>query len=384
MSHERIKELPGPRQPPLYFAGRRAEIDSLRKALATLCTSSDPSNGIELFTGVPGAGKTQLANEYAKRVTGETHSGRTVHAVAIDPRLLNDEVRVFLMLAKGLGNPAVGEAVVNHGGRTGTLPELLSNSLGAGMWRGKALVAVIDELQRMEPAGMATLHVLHRGAHGCPIQLIGFGLPNTPAVLAAPGDGVAGVSSVAKRTALEPLGADEACDALVGTLAALGFGPNFVPDASVRQLAAASLGFPQYIRGYLEGAIAAIGKHGGLEEGIALSEALAYGDRKHREHYAEQLQTAGCCESMFALDAAMDRLGTPKLWRDEALDALRSAGHDPADLEAAEAWDTCHGRQRPPLLRPAVPPRGAQSHTRQPALTFTTSRVPDGAARIIR
>ena len=74
MVREPLKKLPGPRQPPLYFAGRTAEIDSLREALTTLCSSEDPSNGIELLTGVPGAGKTQLANEYAKRVAGEVHA----------------------------------------------------------------------------------------------------------------------------------------------------------------------------------------------------------------------------------------------------------------------------------------------------------------------
>ena len=103
--------LPGPRQPPLYFAGRTAEIDSLREALAMLCASGDPSNGIELLTGVPGAGKTQLANEYAKRMAGETHSGRMVHVVDLDTHLLTDEAGVFLTLAKALGEAAIGKAV---------------------------------------------------------------------------------------------------------------------------------------------------------------------------------------------------------------------------------------------------------------------------------
>lgn len=356
MSHECAKELPGPRQPPLYFAGRRAEIDSLRKALASLCATSDSSNGIELFTGVPGAGKTQLANEYAKRVTGQTHSGLTVHVVDIDTHLLNDEVGVFLMLAEGLGNAATGEAVagldtkttgrtlgiagfqagatVSHGRRTGTLPELLSRSLKAGMWRGKALVAVIDELQSVEPTGMAALRVLHRGAHSCPIQLIGFGLQHTPTVLAAPGNGVAGISRVAKRTTLGPLDAVEAYDAVAGNLQALGH--DSVPEESVRQLAAASFGFPRHVHGYLEGAVAAIEKHGDLA-GPALAEALAHGDNKRVEHYSERLQAARCYASMLALTALMERLGTSALERDDALYALEDDGRDPADLDAAVA-----------------------------------------------
>ena len=346
--------LPGPRQPPLYFAGRTAEIDSLREALAMLCASGDPSNGIELLTGVPGAGKTQLANEYAKRVAGERHSGRTVHVVDLDTHLLTDEIGVFLTLAKALGEAAIGKAVsgldtkttgrtvagvqagatVSHGRRTGTLPKLLSDSLDAGMWRGKALVVVIDELQSVEPAGMAALRVLHRGAHGCPIQLIGFGLQHTPAVLAAPGDGVAGISRVAKKTVLAPLDAAESRDAVAGNLQALGH--DSVPPASVQGLAEASFGFPRHVHGYLEGANAAIAAHGHLE-GQALDEALAHGDEKRTEHYNERLQAAKGHQSMLALAAAMERLGRRKLARDEALEALKDDGRDPASLDAAVA-----------------------------------------------
>ena len=356
MARECVKRLPGPRQPPLYFAGRTAEIGSLRAELAMLCASGDPSNGIELFTGVPGAGKTQLANEYAKRVSGAVHSGRTVHVVDIDTHLLNDEVGVFLMLAKALGSAAIGKTVsgldtkttgrtlgiagfqagatVSHERRTGTLPELLSDSLDAGMWRGKALVVVIDELQSVAPAGMAALRVLHRGAHGCPIQLIGFGLQHTPAVLATPGDGVAGISRVARKTALGPLDPAEAYDAMAGNLVALGH--DCVPDASTRQLADASFGFPRHVHGYLEGAHVAIATHGCLT-GQALAEALSHGDQKRIEHYNERLQAARAHGSMFAVIAAMERLGRCKLERDEALEALENDGRDPADLDAAVA-----------------------------------------------
>ena len=356
MVREPLKKLPGPRQPPLYFAGRTAEIDSLREALTTLCSSGDPSNGIELLTGVPGAGKTQLANEYAKRVAGEVHAGRAVHVVDIDTHLLNDEVGVFLMLSKALGSAAIGKAVagldtkttgrtlsvagfqagatVSHGRRTGTLPELLSDSLDAGMWRGKALVVVIDELQSVEPAGMAALRVLHRGAHGCPIQLIGFGLQHTPAVLAAPANGVAGISRVARRSTLAPLDAAETYDAVAGNLEALGH--DVVPDDSVRQLADASFGFPRHVHGYLEGANASIAAHGNLQ-GRALAEALSHGDRKRIEHYNERLEAARGHRSMFAVTAAMERLGRCKLERDEALAALANDGREQADLDAAVA-----------------------------------------------
>ena len=53
------------------------------------------------------------------------------------------------------------------------------------MWKGKALVLVIDELQTVGAKGMAALRTLHEGWHGCPIMLVGVGLQNTPACCAA-------------------------------------------------------------------------------------------------------------------------------------------------------------------------------------------------------
>ena len=51
------------------------------------------------------------------------------------------------------------------------------------MWKGKALVLAIDELQTVGAKGMAALRTLHEGWHGCTITLVGVGLQNTPSVL---------------------------------------------------------------------------------------------------------------------------------------------------------------------------------------------------------
>ena len=59
-------DVPGEREPPLYFAGRQDELDALGSKLHRLCATGDPSGGLQLTVGVLGIGKTQLAMEFAK------------------------------------------------------------------------------------------------------------------------------------------------------------------------------------------------------------------------------------------------------------------------------------------------------------------------------
>ena len=83
-------------------------------------------------------------------------------------------------------------------------------------------------------------------------------------------------------------------------------------------------------------ALRVLAAHGNLQ-GRALAEALSHGDKKRVEHYNERLQAAKAHGSMFAVTAAMERLGRCSLERDEALAALENDGRDPADLDVAVA-----------------------------------------------
>ena len=76
--------VPGERMPPLYFAGRNEELRKCHEDLRSLCTSGE-SNGLQLTIGVPGSGKTRLADEFAKRVHGQAVEGRTVSTLMISP-----------------------------------------------------------------------------------------------------------------------------------------------------------------------------------------------------------------------------------------------------------------------------------------------------------
>ena len=88
------------------------------------------------------------------------------------------------------------------------------------MWKRKALVLIVDELQTIEPPGMRALRALHQGDHGCPILLVGIGLQHTQQVLGNPPDGSAGISRIAEPITLAPLSEDDALKAISGNMLA--------------------------------------------------------------------------------------------------------------------------------------------------------------------
>ena len=355
---ERFKDValdvPGAREPPLYFAGRADELEALRRRLARVCRTSDASNGLQLVTGVPGAGKSQLAREFANRVEGEIIHGRQVCALIVAAEDLDHPVDLFLDMSRALGESEAGADVAGHddklsnisvrmGGVGGSVARdvgrytagfggLLRKSHAAGMWRNKALVLMVDELQGVKPSGMGALKTLHTGLGQCPIHLAGFGLQHTRARLAKPATGD-GIYRVAQTMSLRPLSEADTADAFRGSFEALGV-DAVVPPSARKALAEASHGFPQHINGYLEGAALAISKHGRLN-GPALDEALRHGDERRIDYYKACLSNARSHMPMMAVVAEMERTGEKVIKYEDARDALARSGYGESELDAA-------------------------------------------------
>ena len=263
----------GEREPPLYFAGRQDELDALGSKLHRLCATGDPSGGLQLTVGVLGVGKTQLAMEFANRVRDANIHGRKVAALRLSPEALGSPVDLFKAMACALDEQPMADQVAQHHDRvssavagafgargalaidiarhTPDLPGMLRESSQAGMWKDKALVLAVDELQRIDAVAMNALCVLHDGMHECPVLLLGFGLQHTERWLANPPD-KRGISRIATPMVLTTLDDQDAFDAFLGNLSALGHAD--VPEESLDALAKASFGFPQHINGYLAGA----------------------------------------------------------------------------------------------------------------------------------
>ena len=346
--------VPEEREPPLYFAGREAELEALDLKLARLCRTGDPSAGLRLTVGVPGIGKTQLAAEFLSRVQSTAVHDRKVATLQITTESLNSPVDLFIAMAQALDEDEQGERAAQHDDRvsgatigalgvrgalamdiarhTPDLPGLLRQSLRNGMWSGKTLALAVDEIQRIDQRGMDALHLLHSGVHECPIMLMGFGLQHTERRLAKPPGGGQGISRVAAPSILKPLDETDACDAFSGNLRVLGY--DDIPNASIVSLAGASCGFPQHINGYLEGAHAALKRYGHLE-GASLDSALQHGHARRTTYYNKRLSAGRSHAPMRALFASLEANGIASIPYPDAQHALESAGFTQDDLDSA-------------------------------------------------
>ena len=231
------------------------------------------NGGMALILGVPGIGKTRLGRKFAEKAVAGAN-GLDIRRFATDTSMLEHPVDLFLAMARAIGAEREARALADldtrstarsagvgfvrgaltpeHARHTGGLSALLDAAKHAGIWNGKALVLVVDELQTVRPQGMTALRVLHQGDHGCPVLLVGIGLQHTQQVLGNPADGSAGISRVAAPIELRSLSDDESVEAVERNMTALGHG---ISEACVAALAQASQGFPQHVHGYLNGAL---------------------------------------------------------------------------------------------------------------------------------
>lgn len=328
-----------------YFAGREAELTALGQRLGRLRSTGDPRGGMSLIMGVPGVGKTQLGLTFAHHAVADKRRPRVRH-LALNTTMLESDIDLFMAIARTLNADKIGREVAEmesngtcrdggvaglkagrsqeHARHTGRLFALLLASRRTRMWRNTALVLTIDELQTVQPAGLAALRVLHEGDHGCPMLVLGMGLQHTPAILAGTGD-TPGISRLAQIIQLRPLPHEDALDAIAGNMRALG---HTIPQVCANALAEASQGFPQHIHSYLAAAQQAIGEHGGLAEGPSLQVALQAGHQARNDYYDSRLRLLQGIKPMRALAGVMDRNGTQALAIEDAVQELDTAGFD--------------------------------------------------------
>ena len=340
-------EIPDERSPLPYFAGRDAELNAFERKLRGVCADGHCTSGVVLTTGVPGSGKTQLAREFAERSGGQTFNGRAVAALTTSPESLPSPVTLFKRITIAINEGERGaevaqiddrttggalgvagiRAVTRDAGRhTSDLEGLLDASKREGLWRGHALVLLIDELQSVDHDGGRALRVLHQGLHGCPILLLGFGLQHTGASLVE-----VGISRIVAPRTLAPLNDRDTRAAFRENLRT--FGHQDIPAKSMDALVEASHGFPQHVRGYIEGVDIALKRRQRLD-GPALDAALRHGDELRVAYYDQRLDARRSRNPMLALASVMRDSGRRTLDVDDAKVAVVAAGHDGQAVDA--------------------------------------------------
>ena len=332
----------------LHFARRGDELGAMTKHLQYIRGTGDVSGGMILVEGVQGVGKTQLVDEFSRRAVATATPPGSVAWLGLSTASIRDEFALFsrIVAALGHGEDTAERIAALADGTTGaamagarisveravrqakSLEHMLVLSKQNGLWDAQALILTVDEIQNITGEERRVLSQLHEGRHGCPIMVVGAGLQHATERLGGrltrldgtPDSAV--ISRFAKRLSLGPLNRAETMEAITQGLASLG---HEIDEAPASALASASMGFPQHIHGYVEGALESISKHGNLASDIALQDALAHGGAARTSYYEERLKGMERPELMVTLADAMRRTGRESLSWAEAKHLLGDA-----------------------------------------------------------
>lgn len=346
------------RNAPPHFAGRGDELAKLSAYADYVFQNADPSGGVALIDGVPGSGKTQLMRRFVECQQADRDGvlalAATTADIPVDGKslmfliasampfgrrkalgIVGESRRAKSLSLAGVGkfdwdNPVVPELPIT---------EMLRLSKDTGWWEDQSMIVSIDEIQTIEPPARKMLRILHEGLHGCPIMVVCAGLPHSLRVLADPNDDPHTISRCALRLRLGQLSPDEAREAIVRGLANLRVK---CADDVGEKLAAASMGFPQHIHGYIAGAVAAGGASGTMSNGF-LDGALAHGNEMRNQYYESRLSAMRAPKGIaYFLAGAMDDGGREKpRYLHEVVDALGKlpAAYNPAGLSPMQVVD---------------------------------------------
>ena len=294
------------RNAPRHFAGRRNELDALRRRVEYLLRHPDDTvGGMALIDGVQGIGKTQLALEFARQACkqpGVRHLAITTRDLLVGADQLVADLTAQLPARKGSAAHWFDEARrrfkqlplrVQPRDNAASVRSMLARTHARGWWRDQVLILTIDEIQSVTAEARSVLKVLHEGSHGCPILVVGMGLQHASSVLASKmvnADGTANADAISRfgtRLSLPMLSADESIEAIRLGVAATDLGQ--VPIGFAQRIATESGGFPQHIHGYVESCVLALEKYGTLATEQAQCDALAEGRESRTRYYESRL-----------------------------------------------------------------------------------------------
>lgn len=303
----------GDREAPVAFVGREPEIDMAIRQLATWRAGETPGRTI-VAQGAPGAGKTALLREMARRLPEHMPdacaiyrptpwSSRTVSnvLVALAERMMGasgDLLRTTVMREGTIGAKAIATASQTHSHTTA--PAVLSTwddfetLFTRQAAAAKPTLLLVDEIQRMDDdvETRELLYHLH-GQTTFPILLVCGGL----SVSASHLEGL-GLSRLAEKCILHvaALTLDEARHSLEESLRILaedvgGITGHF--DQWARRLAPATHGWPQHITCHFQAAVRALlASDEPAFEGGSLRRALALAEADMRSYYDRRLEAA--------------------------------------------------------------------------------------------
>lgn len=338
-----LSKLAGERGYPPHFAGRGKELSIMDGRLdAMLSDSRSAVEGMLLFSGIPGVGKTQLAKHFigrrkSKRVktmdvsTQAAESAEGLIALIGDAMGSEDQ----FLRAAGIESKVTGARVGVAGVSGGITMDahrpdvkffhMLNATKNLRRWRGKALLIVVDEVQNLDSSSAGQMRTLHEGQHGCPIFVVAMGLQHSGDVLSKHG-----ISRMTHHR-LEPLSFGEAHSAIHNGLNNIGVSVN---EDVAGAYARASMCFPAHVHAYIEAAATVFDAGGGVNSEAAMAEVLAEGRRLREQFYVNRMAAMRSAERLYPL---VEHMASNKL---EIV--TRAAASDIVGDETVAAA-VCHG-----------------------------------------
>ena len=304
------------RSPAPIFVGREhvlADIEGMVRRVA----EGDTQGGVRLVYGAPGAGKSALLDELARRWHAREGGGAPVPLFVsaddfAEPALVSESILDSLESGAALCSTSsrrttwsaragfLSRSVEKETSRDSPLAEvaggrrnpwaMLREFTPPQDWPGP-MILLIDEAQGMtgdmSNGESSLLKALHEGRHGFPLTAVLSGLSDTLQVLRT-----LGVSRLSEGAAhaLGPLSSKEcreAVDALFDRHRVAGIAEARAEWAAA--IAERCKGWPQHLHNYLAGAARSLVEAGGDLTRAELGAALEHGDRARANYYNARL-----------------------------------------------------------------------------------------------
>ena len=302
------------RSDPLVFAGREREIAETVGRTEVLPPAGEWGNTV-LIEGAPGAGKTALLRETARRL--EAAGTRTI--VQPDVPQIHDLEAIYAELATTLAgapsnltrttetktrNVSVGPTALRGGSTSGASvappriasPRAVAALRGDGPWHSKdKAVVFVDEVQNVARGSAAAelLSALHT-QQSIPVLLVCAGLSNSRAAMERAGLSRIGTANIIR---LGPLRSDEAAQVARETLdlvrrQGLAGGDDAVERWGAR-LATASDGWPRHLQNYLKACwLTLLEQEQPSLDSTDLDAVVVRGDELRERYCSERLELA--------------------------------------------------------------------------------------------
>lgn len=284
---------------PYVFVGRHQELRRLNNHFNIVSERSQGSSGLVLVCGIPGIGKTQLIEKFARE---KEQSGEALW-LRLHPEDLT-ESRVLVLLRSALrlrrSNLRWTDVEVNVlGVKTNIARDHEYEELTTGLDQlvhskhKQPIIVTVDEIQKLRQTQADVLSKFHTGTSDLPILVVCAGLQNAYAVLQQHG-----LSRLGELLELDLLSLEDCQDAVRQMLEIWGRNNGDpiegVREHRVRNLASSTQGFPCHLQSHLS-ALKAVKLDQGInfdtENNWIRVEEIA--TQKRAAHYDERIQALG-------------------------------------------------------------------------------------------